>query len=250
VALYRQVATLGSSLLVIWRARYNAVQSINQVAGAVGTVQAILQNPFQAIIGGAAGALIQQANTILGNANITFIDVGKVNDSLVLATKQFAIVQAKVTEFTKLSTLAVKPVVEALQQLLADYQIYYSNLRGLHWNVKGKEFFVLHAQFENMYDNAATKIDEIAERILMLDGIPAHNYSEYLKTSNVKELGYVSNGDEGVTHVMETISHFVTAERTILSLASEVGDETTVAMMSDYIKEQEKLLWMLVAYKS
>lgn len=156
----------------------------------------------------------------------------------------------KVTEFTKLSALAVKPVVEALQQLLADYQIYYSNLRGLHWNVKGKEFFVLHAQFENMYDNAATKIDEIAERILMLDGIPAHNYSEYLKTSNVKELGYVSNGDEGVTHVMETISHFVTAERTILSLASEVGDETTVAMMSDYIKEQEKLLWMLVAYKS
>jgi len=163
-------------------------------------------------------------------------------------SKKFTIM--KVTEFTKLSTLAVKPVVEALQQLLADYQIYYSNLRGLHWNVKGKEFFVLHAQFENMYDNVATKIDEIAERILMLDGIPAHNYSEYLKTSNVKELGYISNGDEGVTHVMETISHFVTAERTILSLASEVGDETTVAMMSDYIKEQEKLLWMLVAYKS
>lgn len=156
----------------------------------------------------------------------------------------------KVTDLTKLSASAVQPVVSALQQLLADYQVYYTNLRGLHWNVKGKEFFVLHAQFENMYDNAAEKIDEIAERILMLDGVPAHNFSEYLKISKVNELGYVTSGDTGVAHVMDTISHFVASERHILKLASEAGDESTVAMMSDYIKEQEKLLWMLVAYNT
>ena len=26
--------------------------------------------------------------------------------------------------------------VEKLNQLLADYQIHYQNLRGLHWNIK------------------------------------------------------------------------------------------------------------------
>lgn len=134
--------------------------------------------------------------------------------------------------------------------MLADYQVYYTNLRGFHWNVKGKDFFVLHSQFESMYNNAAEKIDEIAERILMLDGVPAHNFSEYLKASKVKESAYVTSGDQGLTHVMETISYFVESERAILKLASEAGDEATVAMMSDYIKEQEKLLWMLVAYKS
>lgn len=156
----------------------------------------------------------------------------------------------KVLDFTKLSSTSVEPVVSALQQLLADYQVYYTNLRGLHWNIKGKEFFVLHAQFENMYNNAADKIDEIAERILMLDGIPAHNFSQYLQTSKVKEIGYVTNGDQGVAHVIEVLSHFVESERELLKLASEAGDESTVAMMSDYIKEQEKLLWMLVAYNS
>ena len=156
----------------------------------------------------------------------------------------------KTLDFTKLNAESVKNVVSALQQLLADYQVYYSNLRGFHWNVKGKDFYVMHAQFESMYNNAAEKVDEIAERILMLDGIPVHNFSEYLKTAKVKESGYVTSGDEGIKHIMETTSYFLESERNILKLASEAGDEATVAMMSDYIKEQEKQLWMLTAYSS
>ncbi|MDY0083751.1 MAG: DNA starvation/stationary phase protection protein, partial [Ignavibacteriaceae bacterium] len=139
---------------------------------------------------------------------------------------------------------------EALQHLLADYQVFYTNLRGLHWHVKGKNFFVMHEQFENLYNNAAEKVDEIAERILMLDGIPVHNFSEYLKITGVKESGYVTDGDAGLKLVLDTYSHFIARERAILKLASEVGDESTVAMMSDYIKEQEKMVWMLVAYAS
>ena len=156
----------------------------------------------------------------------------------------------KTLDYTKLSKEAVKPVINALQQLLADYQIYYSNLRGLHWNVKGKDFFVLHKQYEEMYDNTAEKVDEIAERILMLDGVPAHNFSDYLKTSKVKEAGYVTIGSEGIKHVMDTISYFIASERDILKIASEAGDEATVALMSDYISEQEKLMWMLTAYNA
>ncbi|MBN2766426.1 MAG: DNA starvation/stationary phase protection protein [Paludibacteraceae bacterium] len=154
----------------------------------------------------------------------------------------------KTLDYTKLSAETVRPVVSALQQLLADYQIYYSNLRGFHWNVKGKDFFVLHKQYEEMYDNTAEKVDEIAERILMLDGVPAHNFSEYLKTSKVKEVGYVTKGSDGIQNIMETISYFIGSERDILKLASEANDEATVAMMSDYISEQEKLMWMLTAY--
>lgn len=156
----------------------------------------------------------------------------------------------KTLDFTKLDAVASQKVVEALQQLLADYQVFYTNLRGFHWNVKGKDFFVLHSQFEKLYDDAAEKVDEIAERILMLDGVPAHNFSEYLKTSQVKESGYVTNGDAGLAHVLETYSLFIKSERNILKLAAAAGDDTTVTLMSDYLKEQEKMVWMLVAYTS
>ena len=34
-------------------------------------------------------------------------------------------------------------LVNKLNGLLANFQIYYQNLRGLHWNIKGKSFFEL-----------------------------------------------------------------------------------------------------------
>ena len=148
----------------------------------------------------------------------------------------------KTLEFIKLNESGANNVVASLQQLLADFQVYYTNLRGFHWNIKGHNFFVLHSQFE--------KVDEIAERILMLGGTPANKFSDYLKVANVNEVDKVSNGDEALNNILQSISYLIGEERKILSIASQAGDEVTVSMMSDYLKEQEKLVWMLVAYSS
>ena len=80
----------------------------------------------------------------------------------------------KTLEFIKLNESGANNVVASLQQLLADFQVYYTNLRGFHWNIKGHDLFVLHSQFEKMYDDTAEKVDEIAERILMLGEINHH----------------------------------------------------------------------------
>lgn len=156
----------------------------------------------------------------------------------------------KTLDFIKLNAGSAEKVVGSLQQLLADYQVFYANLRGFHWNIKGSQFFVLHKQFEEMYDDVAEKVDELAERILMLGGVPVNNFSQYLKVSKVKEVSGVSSASESLKYVLDTYSYLIGEERALLSLASESGDEVTVALMSDYLKEQEKLVWMLVAYAS
>lgn len=150
-------------------------------------------------------------------------------------------------DYIKLDSAAAAKVVESLQQLLADYQVFYANLRGFHWNIKGHGFFVLHSKFEDLYNNAAEKVDELAERILMLGGVPKNKYSDYLKVSNIKEVEGVTNGDEALNNILETYSHFIVEERKLLAVASQAGDEATVAVMSDYLKEQEKMVWMLCA---
>ena len=66
----------------------------------------------------------------------------------------------KTLELIKLNESGANNVVASLQQLLADFQVYYTNLRGFHWNIKGHDFFVLHSQFEKMYDDTAEKVDE------------------------------------------------------------------------------------------
>lgn len=156
----------------------------------------------------------------------------------------------KTLSYIKLNEKEVSSVVASLQQLLADFQVYYTNLRGFHWNIKGHGFFVLHSKFEELYNDAAEKVDELAERVLMLGGTPANKFSEYLKVAKVKEVDGVSNADEALSNILETYSYLIAEERKLLSLASEVNDEVTVALMSDYLKEQEKMVWMLVAYNS
>ena len=156
----------------------------------------------------------------------------------------------KTLNFIHLDSIAAGKVVDSLQQLLADYQVFYTNLRGFHWNIKGNQFFVLHKQYEEMYNNVSEKADELAERILMLGGEPVNKFSEYLKVARVKEVSGVSSASESLKNVLDTYSYFIGEERKLLALASELADEATVALMSDYLKEQEKIVWMLVAYAS
>ncbi len=153
----------------------------------------------------------------------------------------------KTLDYISLDKKGIVPVVDELQKFLADLQVFYTNLRGLHWNVTGKQFFQLHEKFEEIYDDINEKADEIAERILMLGGTPVNNYSEYLKTARVKEVSNVTDGVKGVELILETYKHLMDSERSIIKIAGEVEDEVTVALLTDYLKEQEKLTWMLVA---
>lgn len=143
----------------------------------------------------------------------------------------------------KAETLANK-----LNHLLANYQLFYQNTRGFHWNIKGKDFFELHIKFEEFYNDAVVKVDEIAERILTLEGEPLHTFSAYLQTSIIEESKGVSNGIQAVNIVVQNFSTLIGLEREILSFASEANDEGTVSLMSDYISETEKTLWMLNSY--
>ena len=142
---------------------------------------------------------------------------------------------------------AVK-LVNELNILLSDYELFYQNLRGLHWNIVGKEFFELHLKFEELYKDAFIKIDEIAERILTLEGEPFHAYSDYLKTAEIQEEKNIKDGEKGIEIVIKNFGTLIDKERQILSLASDANDEGTVALMSDYISETEKTLWMLHSY--
>ena len=141
-----------------------------------------------------------------------------------------------------------KELSEKLNRLLADYQLFYQNLRGLHWNIKGKEFFELHVKFEELYNDAVIKVDEIAERILTLEAEPFHTFSDYLENSQIKEEKSITNGSEGIKIIVKNFSTIIVLEREILSLAGEAQDEGTVSLMSDYISQTEKTLWMLNSY--
>lgn len=135
-----------------------------------------------------------------------------------------------------------------LNVLLANFQVFYMNTRGFHWNIKGADFFELHVKFEEIYNDSQIKIDEIAERILTLNFAPMHSYDDYLKHSTIKAATNISDGKEALASVLASYQNLLIIEREIMDLAGDANDEGTNALMSDYIREQEKLVWMFSAY--
>lgn len=141
-----------------------------------------------------------------------------------------------------------KVLAEKLNELLANYSIFYQNTRGYHWNIKGEKFFELHVKFEELYNDLILKIDEVAERILTLGHTPKHNYSDYRATSQIKESAQVSDGIAAVGDILSSFQVIIILQRELLTLSSDADDEGTSALMSDYISAQEKLVWMYSSF--
>jgi starvation-inducible DNA-binding protein len=139
-------------------------------------------------------------------------------------------------------------LVAKLNLLLANYQIYYQNLRNFHWNVSGPNFFELHAKFEELYTAATLGIDQTAERILTLGSRPYSSYREYIDHAEIKEAMEIKDHIDMVEIIRNDLNILLRLERETLNTANELDDEGTASLMSDYITAKEKVVWMLSAY--
>lgn len=141
-----------------------------------------------------------------------------------------------------------KEMVTELNVLLSNFQVYYQNLRGIHWNIRGKRFFELHVKFEELYNDAQLKVDMVAERILTIGGNPLHTFEDYIKHNKLKVGKSISNDEKAVKLIIDSLSDLLKIERELLNKSDEINDEGTNAMMSDFISEQEKTIWMMRAW--
>jgi starvation-inducible DNA-binding protein len=139
--------------------------------------------------------------------------------------------------------------VKELNVLLADYHLYYQKLRNFHWNVMGKNFFDLHVKFEELYEDAKTKVDDIAERVLTLRFQPTSNLSEYLEISNIKESPSNISDSDMIKTLLKDHGILLIQLRKVSAIAEKGGDDGTIDLMGGYIRELEKTSWMLDAWK-
>ena len=151
-------------------------------------------------------------------------------------------------EHVGLKTDEARKLGKMLNEVLANYQVFYQNIRGYHWNIKGENFFQLHQQFEDLYNRAHDNIDEIAERILTLEETPLHAFSDYIERSSIEETRNVSDGRKAAQNIVSSYGSLIKLEREVIDYASEVGDEGTADMLTGYVSEQEKSVWMFKSF--
>ena len=154
----------------------------------------------------------------------------------------------KSTQDIGLDNQDMSKIVDQLNSVLANYHVFYMNVRGYHWNVKGSDFFTLHVKFEELYTELQLQIDAIAERILTVRGTPLHAYSDFTKVSSIKEDKNVSDGRACVQGVLTGLTMLVGKQREVIEAAEPAEDQGTADLLTGYVQAQEKLVWMYNAY--
>lgn len=143
----------------------------------------------------------------------------------------------------------VKPVVDELNEMLANYHIYYQNVRGSHWNVKGKSFFTLHVKFEELYTQALAAIDEIAERVLTLGKAPFSTLQKYLDVSAIDQVETIGMKDvDMVKLIVDNMDKLISKQRELMETSAKAGDDGTNDMINRLMQFLEKENWMLRSF--
>lgn len=135
-----------------------------------------------------------------------------------------------------------------LNKQIANWNILFVKLHNYHWYVKGEQFFTLHAKFEELYNEAATHIDELAERLLAIGGQPIATMKEYIEESSINEAIGKEDSVQMVQSIIRDYSTIIEELKHGMAIAEEVNDETTGDMLLAIHSSLEKHLWMLNAY--
>jgi len=144
-----------------------------------------------------------------------------------------------------------KELETKLNLYLANQMVDYVKKHNLHWNLKGNSFFTLHPKLEELYDESNDIIDDVAERILALGGNPVSSMKGALAIATIKELEDGPKTIEQTTAALiSDTDYWIKDTKEIVALADKAGDGVTADMFNDYLKNYEKLAWMLKAYNS
>ena len=139
-------------------------------------------------------------------------------------------------------------IVDKMNLLIANYQVHFHKLQAFHWNVRGRDFFELHTQFEHMYRRAFENIDNVAERIRVFNLSPVSTMQMYLEQSTLVETNRQLSGDKMVKVIIEDFETLLGLMIDVVNLASKNGDVGTIDLINTIIKQMEKDHWMLTAW--
>lgn len=139
--------------------------------------------------------------------------------------------------------------IELANKFLANQTVLYMKLHNLHWYLKGSSFFTLHAEYEKLYDQTHEIIDEVAERLLILGHVPIASLKEALSLSTIEErVAAPVDGPESVEIILKDIEALLVEIKDIISASGEDGDEGTADQFTGYLKDYQKLSWLLRSY--
>ena len=143
-----------------------------------------------------------------------------------------------------------KKMCDSLNQVLADTITLAQMYKKHHWQVSGPTFYQLHLVFDKHYEEQATLVDSIAERIQLLGGVATG------MPAAVAKLSKIENPPDGVEEVPVQISRLLEAHELInkevrdyAGEADDAGDDgTNDILVSEVLRVNELQVWFIATH--
>jgi starvation-inducible DNA-binding protein len=146
------------------------------------------------------------------------------------------------------TTAKVASVQKVLNKQIANWGLLFVKFHNFHWYVKGSEFFSLHIKFEELYNEAALNLDQLAERLLAIEGKPFATMKEYLSESSLKEAKGTETTQQMIQGIVADCDLLIAELEEGMKIAEEAEDETTGDMLLQIHAALQKHRWMFKSY--
>ncbi|GBG95873.1 DNA-binding ferritin-like protein [Ligilactobacillus salitolerans] len=140
---------------------------------------------------------------------------------------------------------------EQLNQLVADLSQIQTSVHQVHWYMRGKQFFNLHPQMDEFNEDFADELDQVAERLIALNGAPYATTHEFIEHTGLPD-DKITFGQYTLPELMQRL---VTQFRYVrdqfqkaIEVTDEENDQPTQDMINGFKSDLDKKIWMLSAY--
>lgn len=143
---------------------------------------------------------------------------------------------------------AIMPLKDVLNRQIANWSIMYVKLHNYHWFVTGENFYELHAKFEELYNEAAANIDELAERLLAVGGTPVATMKEFLEHASISEATGRETTREMVENIADDFQRMISELKEAIDIAEQDKDQSSADLFTQIRTSLEKHVWMLHSF--
>ncbi len=148
-----------------------------------------------------------------------------------------------------LSDNARKTSIATLQAALTDALSLRLAVKQAHWTVRGPHFQQLHELFDSFVAPLDGEIDEMAERIATLGGVPDGRAEAVAGSTGLTEYPLAAtSGTDHLTALADRFAALGNAVREGIDTTDEAGDADTADLLTATSRFLDQSLWFIEAH--
>ncbi|MBD3948279.1 DNA starvation/stationary phase protection protein [Tuanshanicoccus lijuaniae] len=138
---------------------------------------------------------------------------------------------------------------DSLNQLVADLSQASTAIHQIHWYLRGANFITWHERMDDYRKRIEAQLDEVAERLITIDGAPFSTLEEFAKETKIDSIDGRYNRDlnEHISRLIVLFRTLIEDYQQVIDVAGEEDDNVSEDMAISFKGELEKLVWMLQA---